>query len=71
MTHRLDSITIIQALHTGSFVSLSALRELHIEENRLKDLSHLTPLVNLQRLYLGMNKIQVSHCNNSCIFESL
>lgn len=61
MSLRLDSIIIIQVLQARSFVSLSALRELHIEENRLKDLSHMTPLVNLQRLYLGMNKIQVSH----------
>ncbi len=61
MSLRLDSIITIQVLQARSFVSLSALRELHIEENRLKDLSHMTPLVNLQRLYLGMNKIQVSH----------
>ena len=48
-----------QALQPTSFKSLIALKELHLEENRLKDLSHFTPLINLQRLYLGMNKIQV------------
>lgn len=49
-----------QSLHESSFNSLYNLRELHLEENRLKELSHLsTSLSHLERLYLGMNRLQV------------
>ena len=50
-----------QALLPTSFSSQSRLHELHMEENRLRDLSHFQSLLNLERLYLGMNRIQV--CN--------
>ena len=39
--------------------------ELHMEENRIRELTNLEPLQNLQRLYLGMNRIQVS-CLQNC-----
>ena len=42
-----------------SFINQWNLQELHLEENRLKDLSNLCCLENLQRLFLGMNRIQV------------
>ena len=34
-----------------------------MEENRLRDLSYFQCLRNLERLYLGMNRIQVSKIN--------
>ena len=42
-----------------SFMNQWNLQELHMEENRLRELSNFTSLENLQRLYLGMNRIQV------------
>ncbi len=39
-------------------MGLNQLRELHLEENRLRDLSHFKPLPSLERLYLGLNRIQ-------------
>ena len=35
-----------------------------MEENRIRELTNLEPLQNLQRLYLGMNRIQVSYLQN-------
>ena len=49
----------IKDLSEYSFVNQWNLVELHIEENRLRDLSHLHFLENLQRLYLGSNRLQV------------
>lgn len=57
--HYLEFCICSQSLQQASLTSLGSLRELHIEENRLKDLSHFSPLLNLERLYLGMNRIQV------------
>ena len=37
---------------------LNSLKELHLEENRLRDLSNLHLLPLLERLYLGLNRIQ-------------
>jgi len=45
-------------LQENSVSSLSRLRELHLEENRLRHLSHFSPLPSLERLYLGMNRVQ-------------
>lgn len=42
-----------------SFMNQWNLAELHLEENRLRELLNLECLENLQRLFLGMNKIQV------------
>ena len=43
--------------------------ELHMEENRIRELTNLEPLQNLQRLYLGMNRIQVSYLQNfHCVY---
>nr|XP_002121920.1 leucine-rich repeat-containing protein 9-like [Ciona intestinalis] len=48
----------VKAINENSFVSQWNLLELHVEENRLRDLSNLHHLENLQRFYLGMNRIQ-------------
>ena len=42
-----------------SFVNQWNLQELHLEENRIKDLVNIGSLESLHRLYLGMNRIQV------------
>ena len=47
-----------QGLQEHSLVGLDQLRELHLEENRLRDLAHFKPLPSLERLYLGLNRIQ-------------
>ena len=49
----------IKIIDQYSFVNQWNLQELHLEENRLKDLSNIGCLENLQRLFLGMNRIQV------------
>ena len=49
----------IKIIDDQAFASQWNLQELHIEENRIKDLGGLMHLENLQRLYLGMNRIQV------------
>lgn len=56
-----------QSLKSSSFSSQLNLRELHLEENRLKELSYLScSLPSLERLYLGMNRLQV--LANSTLF---
>jgi Leucine-rich repeat (LRR) protein len=47
----------IKAVEPGSFVGLSDLRELRLQENGLKSLANFGPLVNLQVLALGHNRI--------------
>lgn len=48
----------IQNLQEDSLAGLTNLKELHLEENRLRDLSHFKPHPCLERLYLGLNRIQ-------------
>ncbi|ESO85654.1 hypothetical protein LOTGIDRAFT_155146 [Lottia gigantea] len=48
----------IKGVSELSFINQWNLQELHLEENRLRDLSNLACLENLQRLYLGSNRIQ-------------
>ncbi|PIK59195.1 hypothetical protein BSL78_03892 [Apostichopus japonicus] len=48
----------IKELSDYSFMNQWNLVELHMEENRLRDLSHVHFLENLQRLYLGSNRLQ-------------
>ncbi|XP_067847992.1 leucine-rich repeat-containing protein 9 isoform X2 [Heptranchias perlo] len=48
----------IRMIHENSFLGQSSLIELHLEENRIRDLNNLYPLIKLQRLFLGGNKIQ-------------
>ena len=49
----------IKGLTELSFINQWNLQELHIEENRLRELANLGHLENLQRLYLGSNRLQV------------
>ncbi|CAH1791753.1 unnamed protein product [Owenia fusiformis] len=48
----------IKCVSEESFINQWNLQELHMEENRIKELSNMACLENLQRLYLGMNRIQ-------------
>uniref|UniRef100_A0A4W6FKF0 Leucine rich repeat containing 9 n=1 Tax=Lates calcarifer TaxID=8187 RepID=A0A4W6FKF0_LATCA len=48
----------IKALSENSFIAQSILLELHLAENRIRELNHLDPLTELRKLFLGMNKLQ-------------
>ncbi|XP_064342064.1 leucine-rich repeat-containing protein 9 isoform X1 [Camelus dromedarius] len=48
----------IRAFNDSAFAKPSSLLALHLEENRLRELSKLQPLVKLEKLFLGHNKIQ-------------
>ncbi|XP_070369811.1 leucine-rich repeat-containing protein 9 isoform X3 [Equus asinus] len=48
----------IRAFTDSAFAKPSSLLALHLEENRLRELSKLQPLVKLEKLFLGYNKIQ-------------
>ncbi|XP_041710981.1 leucine-rich repeat-containing protein 9 isoform X1 [Coregonus clupeaformis] len=60
--HRLRELVLdrnrIKALGENSFFGQVFLLELHLAENRLRELNHLQPLTELRRLFLGMNKLQ-------------
>jgi len=48
----------IKCFQENSFCSLWKLVELHVEENRLRDLSYIDDLKSLRRLYIGLNRLQ-------------
>ena len=48
----------VKAVGESSFIGQGKLTELHMEENRLRDLSNFYHLRNLRRLFLGGNKLQ-------------
>lgn len=48
----------IKQIDPNSFQGQWRLEELHLDSNRLMSMSNIRPLVNLKRLYLGMNRIQ-------------
>ncbi|KAM8780976.1 leucine-rich repeat-containing protein 9 [Rhynchonycteris naso] len=48
----------IRVFNDSAFAKPSSLLALHLEENRLRELSRLQPLVKLEKLFLGYNKIQ-------------
>ncbi|XP_070698683.1 leucine-rich repeat-containing protein 9 [Pempheris klunzingeri] len=48
----------IKALSENSFIAQNVLLELHLSENRIRELHHLDPLTELRKLFLGMNKLQ-------------
>jgi len=54
-----------------SFINQWNLHELHMEENRLRELANINCLENLQRLYLGSNRIQVCILGSLFSFEDL
>lgn len=49
----------IRVLNENSFCSQTSLLELHLSENRLRELTYLQPLPQLRRLFLSMNKLEV------------
>lgn len=49
----------VKLINENSFTKQSSLLALHLEENRLRELNNLQSLVKLQKLFLGLNKIQV------------
>ncbi|KAL0969049.1 hypothetical protein UPYG_G00222010 [Umbra pygmaea] len=62
----------VKALRENCFLSQSVLLELHLAENRLRELNHLTPLAQLRRLFLGMNKLQdISELDKLQVLPSL
>lgn len=56
----------IKSLTKNSFVAQSVLLELHLAENRIRELNHLDPLKELHKLFLDTNKLQVF-----CLFRCL
>ncbi|XP_039096685.1 leucine-rich repeat-containing protein 9 [Hyaena hyaena] len=48
----------IRAFNDSAFAKPSSLLALHLEENRLRELSKLQSLAKLEKLFLGYNKIQ-------------
>lgn len=49
----------VKVLAANSFIAQNVLLELHLAENRIRELNHLDPLTELRKLFLGMNKLQV------------
>lgn len=43
-----------------SFFFQTNLAELHLEENRIRELSYFDRMIKLEKLFLGSNKIQVN-----------
>lgn len=60
----------IKALANNSFVGQNLLLELHLAENRIRELNHLDPLTELRKLFLGKNKLQVFFSSNSCLLKA-
>ncbi|XP_063003742.1 leucine-rich repeat-containing protein 9 [Elgaria multicarinata webbii] len=48
----------VKTIHENSFAKQSCLVALHLEENRLRELNNFQPLGKLQKLFLGLNRIQ-------------
>lgn len=61
----------IKALAENSFVGQNALLELHLAENRIRELNHLDPLKELRKLFLGLNKLQVFTSSSSSLVMPL
>jgi len=61
----------IKALADNSFIAQTVLLELHIAENRIRELNHLQPLTELRKLFLGMNKLQVFSFSSSGFLSCL
>lgn len=47
----------IKAIAENSFAGQGKLLELHMEENRIRDLNHIQVLKNLQKLFAANNKM--------------
>jgi Leucine-rich repeat (LRR) protein len=51
----------IRVILETSFFFQTNLVELHLEENRIRELSYFDRMVKLEKLFLGSNKIQVKN----------
>lgn len=49
----------IKVFSENSFVTQTALLELHLTENRIRELNHLEHMTELRKLFLGANRLQV------------
>lgn len=62
--HQLKELVLdknrIKTLSETSFAAQSGLLELHLAENRIRELNYLEPLTELRKLFLTMNKLQVA-----------
>ena len=63
----------IRVVTETSFFFQTSLIELHLEENRIRELSYFDRMIKLEKLFLGSNKIQVNSCEkrNTCLFVCL
>lgn len=59
----------IKTLSETSFVAQSGLLELHLTENRVRELNYLEPLTELRKLFLTMNKLQVVSWSSHSPFD--
>ncbi|XP_057715236.1 leucine-rich repeat-containing protein 9 isoform X3 [Corythoichthys intestinalis] len=74
--HQLKELVLdrnrIRGLYENSLISQSVLVELHLTENRIRELNHLYPLAELRKLFLGMNKLQdISELDKLDVLPSL
>lgn len=53
----------IKIIGENCFAKQTSLLALHLEENRLRELNNLLPLGKLQKLFLGLNRIQVQEAS--------
>lgn len=51
----------IRVITETSFFFQTNLIELHLEENRIRELSYFDRMVKLEKLFLGSNKVQVRY----------
>jgi len=50
----------IRVITETSFFFQTNLIELHLEENRIRELSYFDRMIKLEKLFLGSNKVQVN-----------
>lgn len=52
----------IRVITETSFFFQTNLIELHLEENRIRELSYFDRMIKLEKLFLGSNKVSVDKC---------
>lgn len=71
--HQLKELVLdknrIKTLSETSFIAQSGLLELHLAENRIRELNYLEPLTELRKLFLTMNKLQVVSWSGHQMFD--
>jgi Leucine-rich repeat (LRR) protein len=61
----------IRVITDTSFYSQTNLVELHLEENRIRELTYFDRMIKLEKLFLGSNKVQVESMQEIQMFCSL